>query len=149
MNADHYVMRSPCKFCQHPNGIVEEKNGQNTVRCEACGKHNYNAPKAETGESERRITSREGIDPTKRARILERDGAKCCTCGRGSPDVILHLGHVISVADADKYKIRKDWINSDENLVTQCEECNLGQGGKSMAARVAVYIACREKGMPG
>lgn len=57
-----------------------------------------------------------------RITVLDRDGFKCCYCGR-SPQieegVILHIDH----------KIPKERGGSDsyDNLITACQECNLGK----------------------
>lgn len=56
--------------------------------------------------------------------ILERDEFTCRYCGRKAPDVELHVDHAVSIADGgpDAY----------ENLVTACQECNLGKSGRSI-----------------
>ena len=59
-----------------------------------------------------------------RFEVLRRDGFRCRYCGRGAPDVVLHLDHVRSVMDGGH--------NTLDNLVTACAECNVGKGGESL-----------------
>jgi 5-methylcytosine-specific restriction endonuclease McrA len=59
-----------------------------------------------------------------RFQILERDGFKCRYCGRGAPEVVLHVDH---------RKSRKDGgADEFENLVTACFRCNIGKGAHSL-----------------
>ncbi len=61
--------------------------------------------------------------------ILQRDGFRCRYCGRtgSTPDVVLHVDHVVPVAAGG--------TTSEDNLLTACEECNLGKGvaGRAMS----------------
>jgi 5-methylcytosine-specific restriction endonuclease McrA len=59
-----------------------------------------------------------------RFRILERDGFRCRYCGRGTPEVTLHVDHVQSVADGG--------TDDESNLVASCRDCNLGKGRRSL-----------------
>lgn len=65
-------------------------------------------------------TRRGALRPSDRFRILQRDRFRCQYCGRAAPDVDLHVDHVVPVA--------RGGGNDDENLVTACQECNLGKG---------------------
>ena len=141
MESISYKMRMPCKYCQHEFGKIEEKNGQNVVHCLECGRHAYNAPKSETGEPQRNIKTREDISPGLKAKILERDGGRCCACGRSAiSGAILHIGHMISVAECRDYQLKESWINDERNLMTLCEECNLGMGARSVTAKLSVAV---------
>lgn len=54
--------------------------------------------------------------------VLERDGFKCVYCGRSPAkdnDVALHIDHV--------HPKSKGGSDLPENLVTACQECNLGK----------------------
>lgn len=55
-----------------------------------------------------------------RFEVLKRDKFKCQYCGRGVPDVVLHVDHIIPVAEGG--------TNDIFNLTTSCSECNLGKG---------------------
>jgi len=77
-----------------------------------------------------------------RYEILDRDAHTCRYCGRSSPTVVLHIDHVISqlfwrenfgsltktqIIDGVTY----DGVNDGKNLVTSCQDCNLGKSGKN------------------
>lgn len=52
--------------------------------------------------------------------ILNRDGFRCYYCGRNSKDgANLHIDHVVPFA--------RGGIDDIDNLVTTCEQCNLGK----------------------
>jgi hypothetical protein len=66
--------------------------------------------------------------------ILWRDNFRCQYCGRGAPDVVLHVDHKISVYDGG--------TNDPDNLFTACVECNAGKATRSVRFReIARYIA--------
>lgn len=135
-------MRDPCADCGNTTGVVVERNGQDTVRCEACNRFSYNAPRVETGRAQRSVsTVHAAIKPKQRMRILERAGAKCEVCGaRGN----LHVGHICGVAAGLAYGVSEKLLNDDENLMALCEECNLGQGAAPMSLPLALaIIRCR------
>ena len=133
-----FVMRTPCPACAYPSGKIIERNGQDTVRCLNCNRHCYNAPRTETGRAQRSITTvHNGIKPQQRARVLERD-RYTCLCGQKKGN--LHVGHILSVEAGLRYGVTDEMLNDDENLVTQCEECNLGQGELPMSLPLAIAI---------
>lgn len=57
-----------------------------------------------------------------RFRILERDGFKCKLCGRGPPEIDLHIDHWIPKA--------KGGLDIYENLITLCSTCNLSKNAQ-------------------
>lgn len=63
------------------------------------------------------------ISPKKRWEVLARDNHTCIYCGRRPPEVRLHVDHKISVCNKGS--------SEDENLVTSCDECNLGKGKRN------------------
>ena len=118
------------------------KNGQNTVRCSRCGVHTYNAPKTETGERARTVeTLRQGLKPSQQARILDRDYGRCVLCGRS--DLPLSIGHLLSVDDGFRLGADESIVNSEANLATMCEPCNLGLGRASVSPRTYAAIMWR------
>jgi 5-methylcytosine-specific restriction endonuclease McrA len=138
------TMRAPCK-CGSEAGRIEPKQGQNLVYCLGCGGWQYNAPKSETGEAQRSVRSRPDMKPGQKSRILERDSNRCLMCGRlGGPledgAVILHVGHILSVDEGPAAGASDAEIWDDSNLFAQCEECNLGQGARSLAPRQAMLL---------
>lgn len=131
------TMRNPCAKCDGTDGFITETGAQDVVRCSACRAYAYNAPRTETGKAVRTVsTTHEAIKPKQRARIIERDCGHCIACGATSD---LHVGHVVSVKDGHDLALTDTDINSDDNLVTLCSECNLGWGERSM--RVNFYVA--------
>lgn len=64
-------------------------------------------------------TKREPISSRKRFMVLERDGYTCQYCGARAPEARLHVDHIVPVS--------KGGTNDLDNLVTACEQCNLGK----------------------
>ncbi len=58
--------------------------------------------------------------------ILQRDGFRCRYCGRAgsAPGVVLHVDHVIPIAAGG--------ATAEGNLLTACEECNLGKATRAI-----------------
>tara|TARA_B100001123_G_scaffold434797_1_gene561994 strand:- start:584 stop:1210 length:627 start_codon:yes stop_codon:yes gene_type:complete len=68
---------------------------------------------------------RESISVRLRSEVLKRDQYTCVDCGaspRKDPSVNLHIHHVIPVSKGGKSVI--------DNLVTNCDACNLGKSDK-------------------
>lgn len=137
-----YYMRTPCPGCGSSFGILEQKSGQNTIHCANCGRHCYNAPKTETGEKPRSVsTVHASIRPKDRVEIIERATGRCELCG--TSDAILHVGHILSVDDGLGIGFTELELNDPANLAAMCEECNLGLGKLSISPRL--YIALLKK----
>lgn len=131
-------MREPCKACGDRRGVLLERNGQDTVRCLACDRFAYNAPRVETGRAVRSVsTVHAAIRPKQRARIIQRAGGKCEQCGVRER---LHVGHIVGVAIGLELGVEESLLNGDDNLLCQCDECNLGQGAEPMPLFLAVTI---------
>lgn len=54
-----------------------------------------------------------------RFEVLNRDNFTCRYCGQSAPKVELHVDHIIPVS--------KGGENSLNNLITACQDCNLGK----------------------
>lgn len=54
-----------------------------------------------------------------RFEVFKRDSFRCQYCGRGAPEVLLHIDHIKPVADQG--------TNDITNLVTACAACNAGK----------------------
>lgn len=67
---------------------------------------------------------RKPIGKRQRFEIFKRDGFVCQYCGAHPPAAILHLDHIKAVADGG--------TNDDSNLVTACQDCNLGKGARAL-----------------
>jgi 5-methylcytosine-specific restriction endonuclease McrA len=64
---------------------------------------------------------RDAVPPRLRFQVMQRDGFRCVYCGRTAAEgARLHVDHVIPVTAGGP--------NEQDNLVTACEECNLGKG---------------------
>lgn len=91
--------------------------------------------------------ARKAISTRRRFEIFKRDGFTCQYCGAHPPAVILHCDHVVAVANGGS--------NDDSNLVTSCENCNLGKSAvpldvvpQSLASKAA-EVAEREAQLRG
>lgn len=144
---EKYRMRSPCSRCGGELGRIETRNGQDCVFCAKCGKHQYNAPKTETGRKTRSVsTTHEGVSPKQRARILERATGRCELCGSRTD---LHVGHLLSVVEGHARGLTDQEINSDENLSAMCSACNLGVGRQVVPLRLAIaMVLARVRPLP-
>ena len=67
------------------------------------------------------MKKRKNISTRTRFEIFKRDGFKCLYCGKSAPSVILHVDHVLPVCEGG--------TNEPANLVTACQDCNLGKSG--------------------
>lgn len=65
------------------------------------------------------MAKRQGLSKRKRFDIFKRDGFTCQYCGRMPPDVRLVVDHI--------QPLHADGDNDPMNLITSCEECNLGK----------------------
>ena len=134
---DLYPLRDPCVECGGDTGRITTKNGQDCVCC-LCGRHQYNAPKTETGRKVRTVAGvHAGIKPKQRARILGRATGRCEMCGSRTN---LHVGHILSVDSGLKLGMTESQLNDDENLAAMCETCNLGVGKEPVSARLLMAI---------
>lgn len=84
-------------------------------------------------------TKRKGISKKLRFEVFKRDSFTCQYCGRKSPDVILHVDHIIPVSKGGK--------NTLMNLVTSCFECNLGKGAEPLDEQSSVEKSRRQAEM--
>lgn len=69
---------------------------------------------------------RTAISKRVRFEVFKRDGFVCHYCGAHPPGVLLHVDHIVAVANGGQ--------NDIDNLVTACEPCNLGKGARSLTA---------------
>ena len=60
-----------------------------------------------------------------RFEVFKRDSFTCQYCGNGAPDVILHVDHIEPVS--------KGGTDEIINLVTSCQDCNLGKGARELS----------------
>jgi hypothetical protein len=81
-------------------------------------------PATSAGISVRR--ARDPLPARLRFAILQRDAFRCRYCGRlgSAPGVVLHVDHVVPLAGGG--------ATTADNLVTACEECNLGKATRAV-----------------
>ena len=85
-------------------------------------------PSISTTPAKKRSTpKRKGISKKLRLLILERDGYRCCLCGRTAKETKLEVDHKIPVA--------KGGTDSLNNLWTLCVDCNRGKSDLSIAVQ--------------
>lgn len=68
---------------------------------------------------------RKGLTKSVRFSVFSRDNFACKYCGRQSDEVVLVVDHIVPVCQGG--------TNDPVNLVTACEDCNSGKGGKTIA----------------
>lgn len=68
--------------------------------------------------------ARKAISKKTRFDVFKRDLFICQYCGAHPPGVLLHVDHVIAVANGG--------ANDQDNLVTACEPCNAGKGARKL-----------------
>lgn len=60
-----------------------------------------------------------------RFEVFKRDSFTCQYCGRSAPEVLLHVDHIKPVKGGGKDALL--------NLITSCQECNLGKGPRELS----------------
>jgi hypothetical protein len=70
------------------------------------------------------VSKRKEISKKTRFEVFKRDGFVCQYCGQHPPQVVLHVDHIVAVAEGGE--------NDMDNLVTACSTCNLGKGARSL-----------------
>ena len=76
-------------------------------------------------EEWRRKNERSKVTPSLRYDVMQRDGFKCCLCGRSASNgVELEVDHIVPVS--------KGGSTTYSNLQTLCRECNRGKGAKML-----------------
>lgn len=65
------------------------------------------------------MVKRKGVSARVRFEIFKRDGFRCAYCSATPMDSVLHVDHILAVANGG--------TNAHENLITACDRCNLGK----------------------
>ncbi len=76
---------------------------------------------------------RKAISKRVRFEVFKRDSFKCQYCGQSSPDVLLHVDHIVAVSNGG--------LSDVTNYVTACVDCNLGKSNKSLDDTTALKKA--------
>jgi hypothetical protein len=72
------------------------------------------------------MTKRRAISKKTRFDIFKRDLFTCQYCGNHPPDAILHIDHIVAVANGG--------TNEPDNFITACQTCNLGKGARPLTS---------------
>ena len=71
------------------------------------------------------MAQRKPLSKKIRFEVFKRDKFTCQYCGKSAPDVVLHVDHIKPVS--------KGGTNDIMNLITSCQDCNLGKGAKELS----------------
>lgn len=69
---------------------------------------------------------RKQVSKRLRFEVFKRDGFECQYCGAHPPKAILHVDHIVPVAEGGGNEI--------DNLVYSCADCNLGKSAISLSS---------------
>ena len=92
-------------------------------------------------------TRRKQLSTKLRFEIFKRDEFVCQYCGTHPPNAVLHVDHIIAVANGGG--------NDEDNLTTACDKCNFGKGARPLKeipqslAQRAAQVAEREEQIRG
>lgn len=70
------------------------------------------------------MAARKQISKGTRFNVFKRDGFTCQYCGDHPPQAVLHVDHIVAVANGGG--------NDMDNLVTACLSCNLGKSASPL-----------------
>ena len=101
-----------CSACSHSNKKVLILN------------KNDNPPFLRTKTKKIRMFEKDDISKSLRFKVLNRDNFTCQYCGRKPPEVKLHVDHIVPSS--------KNGYTRIDNLITACQECNLGKSDKEL-----------------
>jgi len=70
------------------------------------------------------MSKRQALGAKTRFEVFKRDSFTCTYCGAKAPDVLLHVDHILPVAEGG--------TNELINLATSCQKCNAGKGARKL-----------------
>jgi hypothetical protein len=90
---------------------------------------------------------RRPIKASVRAAVAWRARNVCESCRAAArDDAPLEVGHIVSLEDGIGLGVSEAMLNSPENLIFECRDCNRGHGGQTVPLWVALAILrAREK----
>lgn len=112
-----------------------------------CNPNHAGTPSPFFGWDERLGMKRKYLSKRVRFEVFKRDSFKCQYCGAHPPGALLHIDHIHPVSDGGS--------NEMDNLLTACDECNLGKGAVSLSvvpmslAEKAALVAEQEAQIQG
>lgn len=92
-------------------------------------------------------SKRKALSKKTRFEVFKRDDFTCQYCGAHPPATVLHVDHIVPVAEGGG--------NDESNLITACQGCNLGKGARVLSdkskplAQRAIETAEREAQIKG
>jgi 5-methylcytosine-specific restriction endonuclease McrA len=127
--SDHHTDRIRRQTGQRPDLEPVRRSlspGRSAQRWERR-RDDFSASRPQTLPGRRTGKARDPLPAQMRFGILQRDGFRCRYCGRpgSAPGVVLHVDHVVPVAVGG--------ATTKDNLLTACEECNLGKAARALA----------------
>lgn len=75
-------------------------------------------------------TKRQGLSTKIRFEVFKRDSFTCQYCGKSAPEIVLHVDHITPVS--------KGGANDITNLITSCQDCNLGKKDRELSDNAVV-----------
>lgn len=136
-----HVDRRTKIVCGGKRGHVVASGMQDCVYCDDCGTHVYNQSRIEAGKKPRSVSSvHELLSPKRKAAVRLRANGRCEVCGKGPEHGEMHVGHIISVKSAMDLGMADEEINSQENLMCLCAECNLGLSDEPIPLRMMLRV---------
>ena len=78
------------------------------------------------------MADRKPISKKVRFEVFKRDDFTCQYCGKKPPEAVLHVDHIVPVAEGGS--------NDVLNLVTACSDCNLGKGKRLLDGEFAEQV---------
>jgi len=72
------------------------------------------------------MVERKAVSKRVRFEVFKRDSFTCQYCGGTPPKVLLHLDHIVAVANGG--------TNEESNLITSCADCNLGKSSVPLSS---------------
>jgi len=141
---ENYPLRKPCIRCGGLLGILTPTNGQGVVRCAACDKWQYNAPKHEQGLAPPPMRSN-SIKLSVRYAIARRVNHRCEFCGADASATTMHVAHLLSEKDIRTNGLPLEWADHTDNLAWLCEDCNAGMAERSFTVHEALVWAIKRQ----
>ena len=134
-----HISTEPCQNCQSRAALLSVKGNQTSVWCRQCGRLIDRTFKPRSSEGVDRVSPHApAIEPGQRARILDRDAARCVLCGSTE---LLTVRHLLAIADGFALGATIAELNSDANLATMCELCAVGLASGPVTVNTRTYAA--------
>jgi len=88
------------------------------------------------GECRLNKKNRKPIGVKLRFRVFNRDNFTCRYCGESAPKVKLHVDHIKPIS--------KGGNNSFNNLITACQDCNLGKSNSILIKSIKCHTTTQK-----